>query len=132
MDQHLRRVQTYIYTFSIYMKNSFPKRVKRHSENEIAIPMPSSKIVFLVKIFSYTYICTYLCRTLFKNMTSELGICNATSIFGLALNAFWKRIFDTHIYIYISIYIHIFTWVHRYICFTLIQSSILSLTVVFF
>ena len=76
------------------MKSSFPKRVKRHSrKNELAMPMISSKIVFLGKeifmnIYIYVHIYTYLWRALFQNMLSDLGIGSPTSISGLALNAF--------------------------------------------
>ena len=57
--------------------------------------MRSSKIVFFAKeLFTYVYmhICVHTYEELFfKNMISELGIGIAASIFGLALNTFWKR-----------------------------------------
>ena len=42
------------------------------------------------------YICAHLGRALFQIRISEHGIGMTTSIFGLALNAFWKRVL--HIY----------------------------------
>ena len=69
-----------------------PKRVKRHSI-EMALQcqcqvwlLCSRKELFYIWINVYT--CTYLYRALFQNMISDHGIAIATSIFGLALNAF--------------------------------------------
>ena len=51
------------------MNSSFPKPNKRHSKkiNKLAMPMPSSKIVFLksalhthIYIYIYIYICVYV------------------------------------------------------------------------
>ena len=55
-------------------------------------------IVFLVTSFSHTYICAYIKRVLCQNMVSKLDIGIATSIFGLLLNAFWKRALQIEIY----------------------------------
>ena len=38
------------------------------------------------------YICLYTYEALFQNMISEHGIGIRTSIFGLALSTFWKRV----------------------------------------
>ena len=55
----------------------------------------------LRKELSYTsinaYICTYLWRSVFQNLISEHRTTIVTSIFGFAVNAFWKR--AIHIYI---------------------------------
>ena len=84
-------------------------------------------------IHIYLYICVYMCiyvythicidvsiwRAVFQNALSTIpengkfGIANATSIFRLALNAFWNR--SLHIYICIYAYIYIWSdiWNHR-------------------
>ena len=73
------------------MKSSFPNSLSAIPENELG--MWSSKIAFWYRdlyIRIHPDICTYLWRALFQSMISELGIDLATSIVGLALNAFWK------------------------------------------
>ena len=58
-------------------------------ENGIAMPMPSSRNVS-VKSFSHMYICVYM-QIFMKSSFSTHDVGFATSIFGLSLNAFWKR-----------------------------------------
>ena len=54
-------------------------------------------LCFRKELLIYEWLCTYLWRALFQSMVSERGIGIATSIFGLVLNAFWKR--ALHIFI---------------------------------
>ena len=78
----------------IQMKISFPKRAKHYSIKWACNANAKFKdLILVIEIFTYVYMCiystcTYLWRALSQNMTSELGIGTATSIFGLALNAF--------------------------------------------
>ena len=84
----------------IYMKSSFPKHVKRHFKKRGVQCQCQGLRLFLEKSFSYlyiyAYISTYLWGVIFQNMISELGIGDANSNFGLALNAFWKRALHIH------------------------------------
>ena len=92
----------------VYMKNSFPKRIKRHSKIKWACNANAKFIdCVLEKSFSqvYIYICTYLWRALFQNIISEIVIDITTSISGLMLITFWKR--TLHMYIYIHVYMYI-------------------------
>ena len=73
----------------LHMKSSFPKRVKRHFRKCACNANAKFKECVLVKGFSHIYVLIYK-RALFQNMISELDIGIETSIFGLALNAFWK------------------------------------------
>ena len=109
------------------------------------MPMAYIKYCVLVKIFSHMYICVYIYTHIcisyciyiyiyihvyeelfFQNMVSELGIYIATSIFGLALNTFWKRAIYMHemrcrlavgVFFPRNIYDHIMTWLtERWCC----------------
>ena len=56
--------------------------------NGLAMPIPSSHIMFWKRAFTYAYICTYLWRVHFQSIISELGSDIGSSIFGLVLIAF--------------------------------------------
>ena len=84
-------------TWDWHLKNSFPKHVKSHSRKWAC--NTNVKLKFCVSgkdhftyVYMHIYICTYLWKFLFQNVISQLGIAIATSIFGFALNAFWKRV----------------------------------------
>ena len=86
----------------------------------------------LVKSFAhmcvYAYICTYLRRALFQKMFSEIGIGIATSIFGLAPNAFRKITIHIYIYIYIYEYVYIYVYIciyRRFCLFVCLKSTLL-------
>ena len=51
-----------------------------------------------MNICVWMYVCVYLFMKSSFPMISELGMCMATSIFELALNAVWKRVFQLWIY----------------------------------
>ena len=72
-------IYVYAYIVHVYMKSSFPKRDESHSRKWACNDNDKFKGCVLVKSFSCLW------RALLKNMTSDVGI------FGLALNAFWKR-----------------------------------------
>ena len=57
--------------------------------------------------------CTYLRRALLESIVSELGIGIATPIFGLTLNAFWKR--AIHMFRGMHVYIYIYTYGRVYV-----------------
>ena len=63
-----------------------------------------------IDVYIYARMCTYLWRVLFQNMISELGIGITTSIFGLALNTFWKRAPHIYIYIYYTMQFDSYEW----------------------
>ena len=72
------------------MKSSFPKRVKRHSSKWDRNGNDKFDYYLLKRAFHIhrnAYRCIYLFN-LFQNMISEQGIAIATSICGLAFNAF--------------------------------------------
>ena len=56
----IRYIYIHIYhvIYYVHMKSSFPKRVKRHSRKELA--MPSSTITFGKELFICVYINRYL------------------------------------------------------------------------
>ena len=82
------------------MKSSFPKRVKRHSKIWACNVNTKCNYYVLEKSFSDMNKCLFMyifIRDLFQNMIPKIVIVIATSILGLALNAFWKR--ALHIYV---------------------------------
>ena len=97
-------VKTSIVLLNTYMKSSFPKCVKLHSGKWAWNANSKFKGCVLVKTFSHMHTCVYMCiytlcvyiyiylwKVLSLNKMSQLCIGIATSIFRLALNAFWKK-----------------------------------------
>ena len=48
-------------------------------------------------------------------MITQLGIGIATSIFGMALNTFWKRVLDIQMHTYLYLFIYGHTYIDLYI-----------------
>ena len=106
---------------AMYMKSSFPKGDKHHSNKKWACNANAKFDCYVLErsfwptnkcVYIYSFIYTYLWRVIFLNMISEFGIVIATSIFRWAVNAFWKR--ALHIHIQAFRYIYIYTYVHTY------------------
>ena len=90
------------YASHIHTKSFFP-----NSKIKIAMPLPSSEIVFWKRtlpkyVHKYAYIDMW--KALFQNINYELD--TLSPYFGMALNAFWKRALPIYIYIYIYIYMN--------------------------
>ena len=82
------------------MKSSFPKCVKRHSRRWACNTNAKFKDCLLVKSFSHMYISVCICVYIYVGLFCKTWspILALTLIFGLGLNALWKRALHINIY----------------------------------